>query len=68
MEGFLGASFKMLSSYFGLAEKLGLKVFSVPYGYLLSVSVLAASEQTVWNGFDSVSSPLLPICCFTLDQ
>lgn len=68
MEGFLGSCFKMLSPCFALAEKLQLKVSPVPYGYFLSVSVLAASEQTAWNGFDSVSSPLLPVCCFTLDQ
>lgn len=68
IEGFLGGCFKMLSPCFAPAEKLGLKLSSVPYGYLLSAPVLATSEQTAWSGFDSPSSPLLPICCFTLDH
>jgi len=62
IEGFLWGCFKMLSSCFAPAEKLGLKVCLVLCGYSLSVPVLATSEQTAWNSFGSVSSPLLPIC------
>lgn len=68
MEGFLGGCFKMLFPCFVPAEKLGLKLPSVPCGYLLSVPVLATSEQTTWNSFDSFPSLLLPICYFTLDH
>lgn len=68
IQGFLGVCFKMLSPCFAPAEKLECKLAWVPYGYLLSVPVLATSEQKAWNSFDSLSSPLLPICCFTLDH
>jgi len=69
MEDFLEGCFQIsLSLCFVLAEDIELKLSSVPYGYLLSVPVLATSEQTTWNSFDSVSSPLLSICCFTLDH
>lgn len=64
----LRGCFKMLSVCFAPAEKLEFKLAWVPYGYLLSVPVLATSVQKAWNSFDSLSSPLLPICCFTLDH
>lgn len=67
MEDFLEGCFQMLSLCIVLAENIELRLSSVAYGYL-SVPVLGTTEQTTWNSFDSVSSPLLPVCCFTLDH